>query len=215
MTAMHHRPTPPHPGARALFGLALLLTASPEALAQTAEQTRAKKKLDQEPPAAEVVQLALEHFRVHPEMLDTLRARSHSRALMPLLASGYRFDDARGARASQQMISDPNNVAELSNDRSNSFSVGAVWDLRELVFNPAEVQVFGLIGVQRDVMLEVTRTYYLRKQLLLQKIYEPPSDPLSLGTLELRVEELTAILDVLTGGGFSRRMAGAPAAPRD
>ena len=74
-----------------------------------------------------------------------------------------------------------------------------MWDLRELVFNPAEVQVFGLIGVQRDIMIEATRTYYLRKQLILRKLYKPPQDPMAAQALDMRIDEFTALLDVLTG----------------
>ncbi|MBI3179380.1 MAG: hypothetical protein HYZ27_06935, partial [Deltaproteobacteria bacterium] len=86
----------------------------------------------------------------------------------------------------------------------NALSVGAVWDFRELMFNPAELQVYGILGVQRDVMLEVTRTYYLRQQLLLRRDLEPPQDAMAQKSLDLRIDELTSTLDVMTGGWFSR-----------
>ncbi|MCB9645924.1 MAG: hypothetical protein H6730_04900 [Deltaproteobacteria bacterium] len=94
---------------------------------------------------------------------------------------------------------------EATGTGKHALSVGAVWDFRELVFNPAEVQVFGLIGVQRDIMLEATRTYYLRKQLVLRKVYKPPEDPMALAALDMRIDEFTALLDVLTGGWFSQQ----------
>jgi hypothetical protein len=52
-------------------------------------------------------------------------------------------------------------------------------------------------------MLEVTRTYYLRRQLLLRLLLRPPEDPLAYAALEMRVDEFTAILDVLTDGWYS------------
>lgn len=187
--------------------LTAALLASAPAPAQTKEAiARAKAKLAKEPPVAEVVEVAMRYFRVHPEVLDSLRTKSHTRALLPLLATGFRLDDARAARAEVQMPN-PVRVDENTNDRTNSLSVGAVWDLRELVFNPAEVQVFGLIGVQRDIMLEATRTYYLRKQLVLRKVYQSPEDPMAEAALDMRIEEFTALLDVLTGGWFSKRAA--------
>jgi hypothetical protein len=88
-----------------------------------------------------------------------------------------------------------------------TFSIGGVWDLRELVFNASEVQVYGLIGVQRDIMLESIRTYYLRRQLMLRMLLRPPEDPLALAALEMRIDEFTAVLDVLTGGWFSEEAA--------
>ena len=72
------------------------------------------------------------------------------------------------------------------------------------MFNPAEVQVYGLIGVQRDLMLETVRVYYLRRQLFVRFLTAPPEDPVAREALLLRIDEFTAFLDVLTGGWFSR-----------
>lgn len=168
----------------------------------------AKARFQKEPPVAQVVDVALRYFRVHPEVMDELRSKSHTRAFLPLLATGFRYDDDRYARVETQRP-DPNlNIDESTNTRQNALSVGAVWDLRELVFNPAEVQIYGLIGVQRDIMLEATRTYYLRKQLVLRKLYKPAEDPMAAAALDMRIDEFTAILDVLTGGWFSGQLAG-------
>jgi hypothetical protein len=167
----------------------------------TVEQARAQ--LANEPSVSETVDEALRYFRVDPDSFDGLRTSARTRALLPLLAGGFRFDDADLARAQEQMITTPFTQEEEANTRVYTFSVGGVWDLRELVFNSAEVQVYGLIGVQRDIMLESIRTYYLRRQLLLRLMLRPPEDPLAYAALEMRVDEFTAILDVLTGRWFS------------
>lgn len=156
-----------------------------------------------EPSSAEVVAEALRYFRVNPEAIDSIRTRAKTRALLPLVAAGYRYDDDKFVRLEMQAPEMIQND-EDTNRRTNSLSVGAVWDLRELVFNPSEVQVYGLVGVQRDIILEVTRNYFLRKQLLLLRKTKPPEDPVSAATLDLRIDEYTALLDVLTGGWFTR-----------
>src|SRR5688572_23783945 len=123
----------------------------------------------QEPAVKEVVNEALRYFRVHPEAIDSIRSSARTRALLPLLAAGFRYDDDKFARLENQSGETILQNDEDTNRRTNAVSIGAVWDLRELVFNPAEVQVYGLVGIQRDIMLEVTRTYYLRKQLVILK----------------------------------------------
>lgn len=187
--------------------LALCLFAPSSAAAQdSAGLAAAEKKFAAEPPVAEVVEVALRYFRVHPDVLDGLRANSHTRALLPLLAVGYRRDDERYTRFESQR---PDPFLDINEDTrmfNDAISVGGVWDLGKLVFNPAEVQVFGLIGVQRDIMLEATRTYYLRKQLVLRKLYRPPTQPMSKAALDMRIDEFTALLDVLTGGWFSKQI---------
>jgi hypothetical protein len=157
----------------------------------------------EDPAVPEVVAEALRYFRVHPEAIDSIRSSAKVRALLPLVAAGYRYDDDKFVRL-EQIAPDMVRADEDTNRKTNAISVGAVWDFRELVFNPAEVQVYGLVGIQRDIILEVTRTYYLRKQLVLLRKTKPPEDPVSAATLDLRIDEYTALLDVLTGGWFTR-----------
>jgi hypothetical protein len=173
----------------------------------TATRALADDKYENEPPVSQVVQESLKYFRVHPEAIDSIRSASHSRAFLPLIATGYRYDNSQFARFEEQMITDPRQNNENTNTKANAASVGAVWDFRELVFNPAEVQIYGLVAIQRDILLEVTRTYYLRRQLILLKLSKPAEDANAAATLDLRIEEFTATLDVLTGGWFTRAIA--------
>ncbi|MCA9582622.1 MAG: hypothetical protein KC416_12565, partial [Myxococcales bacterium] len=156
-----------------------------------------------EPTAAETVRKALEYFRVSPEAFDHLRSAAQSRAILPTIATGYRFYDLDIDQGEIQAGTGAYTQDGNRNDRYNSITVGAIWDFRQLVFNPAEVQVYGLVGVQRDVMLEVVRTFFLRRQLVLRLALQPPQEPLARASLELRIDEFTAILDVLTGAWFS------------
>ena len=169
-----------------------------------ADIAKARAKLAKEPPVDEVVRKALEYFRVQPEAMDSLRSKARLRGLLPLIAAGYANSDDRFVRFEEQKTFEPHTEDEENNRKSQSFTVGAIWDLRQLVFNPSEVQVFGLLGVQRDMMLEVTRVYFLRRQLYLRMLLRPPEDPIAKEALQLRIDEFTSLLDVLTGGWFSK-----------
>lgn len=161
-----------------------------------------------EPSAAQCVQVSLRYFRVHPEALDGLRTAAQARALVPTISASYRFDDLRFLQREAATGFQPRNTDTNWNQQNNNATVALSWDLRDAVFNPDSVQVYGLVGVQRDIMLEVTRTYFARRQLLLRLQYGPPQeDPVSREATQLRVEEFTAQLDVLTGGWFSRSIA--------
>jgi len=183
-----------------------LLAIAPAHADTEAEIKRARAKLDAEPKVDAVVRKALAYFRVEPEVMDSLRTKARVRGLLPNLAAGYRFDDDRYLGSSAQDPT-PLNLTENRNTTITAVTVGAVWDLRQLVFNPAEIQVYGLIGVQRDLMLEVTRVYFLRRQLYLRQLLRPPEDPIAREALQLRIDEFTSLLDVLTGGWFSKAIA--------
>ncbi len=167
----------------------------------------ARAQLRHEPTVAQTVRVCLRYFRVDPDNFDGLRTTAKTRAWLPTLAAGYRLDDLSLNRLEQTLAGPGLSLTETADEGQSQFNhavtVGAIWDLRELIFNPAEVQVYGLIGVQRDLMLEVTRTFYLRRQLMLRLMLRPPEDPLAYAALEMRVDEFTAVLDVLTDGWFS------------
>ena len=184
--------------------LGSVLSAAPAAADVDADIAKARAKLAKEPPVDEVVRKALEYFRVQPEAMDSLRSKARLRGLLPLIAAGYANSDDRFVRFEEQKTFEPHTEDEENNRKSQSFTVGAIWDLRQLVFNPSEVQVFGLLGVQRDMMLEVTRVYFLRRQLYLRMLLRPPEDPIAKEALQLRIDEFTSLLDVLTGGWFSK-----------
>ncbi|MEM7447392.1 MAG: hypothetical protein AAF355_04035 [Myxococcota bacterium] len=190
------------------------------AQAQTAQDVaRARARLSHEPTVSEATNEALRYFRVHPGALDSMRRRARARGSVPILSVGYRFDDHDYERFEVQEITDPRRNEESTGSHTRSFSAGGIWDFREFMFHPSEVQVYGVVGIQRDVMLEVTRTYFLRRQLQLRLLLRPPEDPLARAALELRVDEFSAVLDVVTGGWFSseseRRRWGTGEEPRE
>lgn len=192
---------------RTLFlSAALLVALATTAGAQTPSTVEeAEASLAHEPAVAEVTTQALRFFQLDPDSFNRLRSSSRTRALLPLFAAGYRFDDDRFLGNEQRVVM-PETTVDNTNRQLHSVNVGALWDLRQLAFNPAEVQVYGLVGVQRDIMLEITRTYFLRRQLQMRMTLRPPEESLARAALGLRIQEFTAILDVLTGGWFSREV---------
>ncbi|MFN9810500.1 MAG: hypothetical protein ACK6CU_12810 [Deltaproteobacteria bacterium] len=186
------------------------------ASAQTAAAARApgpspellatRRRLLREPTPRQTVEAALRYFRVHPEAVDGLRAAARARGSVPLIAGGYRYDQAETGRSFEQQMFQPNTQTEATGARTHSVTAGAIWDLREMVFNPAEVQVYGVVGVQRDVILEITRTFFMRRQLVIRAMMRPPEDEVARLTLQLRIEELTSLLDVMTGGWFGEAL---------
>ncbi len=189
--------------ALALGGLSATAHADPDA-----KLRQARAKMNAEPKVDEVVRVALQYFRVHPDTMDSLRTAARARGVLPLLAAGYRLDHNDHNGTVTQFDGDPVFTRNDDfGDVTHAGTIGAVWDLRQLVFNPAEIQVYGLIGVQRDLMLEATRVYFLRRQLSLRMYLRPPEDPIAKEALQLRIDEFSSLLDILTGGWFSKQLA--------
>ena len=62
-----------------------------------------------------------------------------------------------------------------------------------------------MVQLRDDIVDEVTRTYFERRRLQANMLLSPPSEQQALEQ-ELRLQELTALIDGLTGGFFSRSM---------
>jgi hypothetical protein len=84
----------------------------------------------------------------------------------------------------------------------------ATWDLSKIVFNPDELaahsQALRMSDIRREVESLVVRLYFERRRLKAEALASDANDTASGFRLELRVLEIEAELDALTGGAFSR-----------
>jgi len=60
-----------------------------------------------------------------------------------------------------------------------------------------------MVELRDSILDDVTRSYFERRRLQVELITDPPTEPKAQLAKELRIQELTAILDGLTGGWFS------------
>ena len=82
----------------------------------------------------------------------------------------------------------------------------ATLNLPRLIFNPEELDVASLAGLVEGILKESTRLYYMRKRLQVDMVLKPPTDQATLISKRLRIEELTAMLDAMTGGWYQKAL---------
>ena len=63
-----------------------------------------------------------------------------------------------------------------------------------------------MVQLRDDILDEVTRTYFERRRLQIALLTQPPADEKQVIDKELRLQELTAMIDGLTGGYFSTHL---------
>jgi len=106
----------------------------------------------------------------------------------------------------------PAKDTETVNRASISLGVRAHWSLDRLIFNAEVLDVSSLVGVQEGLLREITSLYFTRRRLMTAMVLNPPQSPNEKITEELRLAEITANLDALTGGYFTKetdkRLAG-------
>jgi hypothetical protein len=83
--------------------------------------------------------------------------------------------------------------------------VRAVWSLDRLVFNSEALDVRSLGSIQENLVREITTIFFARQRHIASMLLSPPDDEEQSYYQAVKLEELTATLDALTGGMFGPR----------
>jgi len=165
---------------------------------------------DYEPSIREVQEAAIAYSRSHPDTVDSWRARARTSALMPEFQSRVRSQFDRDSRTRTNLDAADAVVVTDDNDNSLLLEVRATWDLDRVIFNPDELGVWRetmrMANLRDRVVDEVTRRYYERRRLQVDLQLSPPTNVSDRVRKELRIQELTADIDAVTGGWFSKRL---------
>jgi hypothetical protein len=185
-----------------------LFLVSPLARADDPEVDRIMARFQDEPTVREVQKAAIAYYNVSPETIQSLRSKARHKAILPGVSIKGETWKQTSSLAIDNIIYRPVGVAEFDDQNFGFYGASATltWSLDKLVFNAEELDVMSLIGIQDGIQREVTTLYYVRRRLQIEQLLNPPTTTAARIAAELRLEELTGLLDAYTGGFFSRTM---------
>lgn len=189
-----------------LLALLLLISFAPPARGD-AEVERIMSQFEDEPTVRQVQVAAIEYYNVSPDTIKSLRGRARRKALLPGLSLGGSTYRQSSALAVDDIVFRPVGTARFEDQNGVYFGASAslTWNLDKLVFNAEELDVMSLLGIQDGIQREVTTLYYVRRRLQIEQVLSPPTTVAARISAELRLEELTGLLDAYTGGFFSKK----------
>lgn len=166
----------------------------------TNERFSITKNIPHEPSIHEVHEMAILYAEVSPQKIASWRSAARKRGLMPKLSTGIN----RSATDMFHWDTGPNpDVLSKGRDFLN-WDVSLSWDFGDLVWNPDQTSIDSrsklMVELREDVLDQITRLYFERRRVQMELGQGFDSEK------EMRVEELTALIDALTGGEFSRRI---------
>ena len=186
---------------------------APMTLAQSPaeEARRVLASFAHEPTVLEVQRAAAEYAEVAPEVYASWRGQTEWANLLPERVNGeiYYLDrDEKDVRTTQSTQSQAETV---SLDDHVRYKAVVEWDFSRLLFNPdtltASRERSRIIERREDLLTTVNKLYFARRQLQAETALKPIEDTKRLIRTELRLASLTADLDALTGGWFSKRLS--------
>ena len=162
-----------------------------------------------EPTIGEVREDAIRYAEVHPEKIRRWRQQAYLRTLLPTVDIGVGKDRANNVTLDQGTF--PKFQLIDTQDQKSGLDLSVKWELGNLIWNgdqtSIDVRSKLMVQLRNDIVDEVTRTYFERRRLQAALMTGLQTNQAAMLEQELRLQELTAMIDGLTGGAFSRRMA--------
>ncbi len=163
---------------------------------------------EDEPEIGEVVREAIRYADVHPDKINTWRRLAARKAWLPELRVGIDRDTSdlwhwEGGSTTRE----GDDVLVRGKDSVN-WDVSLAWDLGELVWSTDQTSIDVrsrlMVELRDDILDQVTRLYFERLRVKHELETLPLEQADKRFDKELKIRELTASLDALTGGFFSR-----------
>ncbi len=157
-----------------------------------------------EPGVGKVQAMAMSYTKTNPELIEGWLKASKAAFGLPAVTLDYDKDlDDYNTWNYVDLDGDGKVEAEefqLYNSRADdddSFGVRLAWRLDKIVMSSERIRVIN------ESQEDVTRIYFDRRRLQVEQLLSPPADLRTKLKNELRLQELTANIDALTGGRFS------------
>jgi outer membrane protein TolC len=168
-----------------------------------------------EPSIRDVHQMAIEYARVNPRKIASWENQAQKKAWMPKLSMG--LDSDRNKTLSDNIYGSYTGGGQsYIGPRDKTFysnfgwDVSLSWDLGELIWNPDQTSIDSrsklMSELREDILNEVTRIYFERRRLQIETLKGSAQYDEFCLEKKMRIEELTALIDALTGGRFSEEI---------
>jgi hypothetical protein len=164
-----------------------------------------------DPPVSTLRAAATALAQAEPERAQSLVTRARWSALLPEIRVRFdrrfaRTESLDLGRSATDAFATPVGVDSINDLR---YECRATWDLARLAFNPDELaartHALRMTDVRRELESAVIRLYFERRRLKAEAAASDSNEEAPVGVrVELRILEVEAELDALTGGGFSR-----------
>lgn len=174
-----------------------------------ASQTVSLSDFAREPTIHRVQQAAIRYAEVMPEKISRWRTRAAWRAWVPKFTLS--LDRDTGTTVGSSSSGGKTTFTVGPEDHSISVGYDFAWELGDLLWSADQTSIDVrsrlMVQLRNEVLDEVTRLYFERRRLQVEEAMAPVQEPSLRAERALRIDELTAQLDALTGGDFSARVS--------
>lgn len=166
------------------------------------------KAFENEPSIREVQEAAVRYAEVHPDKIQQWRKAAAKKAWLPNVSLHQSLNSNENIDLDRGGTGDPDRFIQGPNEKSWDCYATVSWDLGDLVWNDDQTSIDTrsklMAELRGDILNEVTHLYFERRRLQAEMVMSPLKDTAISVEKRLRLEELTANIDALTGGFLSK-----------
>jgi photosystem II stability/assembly factor-like uncharacterized protein len=169
------------------------------------------------PPLVELRLATLRRHELYFGDNQKYRQRGPWAALLPSITAGFHYAPGIDVMRFHDYMHPhwPYRYFNRAFDMGVSFEVFANWNLGRLIFDKRELPHWGRIqrnlgAIRQDITERVHQLYMEYKRVARTLVYNPPADELTRQFLTIRLQEITAYLDSVSGGYWSKKTKGVP-----
>jgi hypothetical protein len=163
-----------------------------------------------EPSIEDIHQAAIAYAEVSPDKIKWMRSAAKAQALIPKVTFGIDGDVNKKIDLDRGGTNDPDFYIEGPRDKKWGWDIGLTWNLGELIWSyhqtSIDVRSRLMVQLRNDILDEVTKLYFERLRLKGELMQSPLQDTKQINLKQLRLAEITANIDALTGGYLSREI---------
>ncbi len=164
-----------------------------------------------EPTIEEIRESAIEYASVHPNKIEKWKKAAANKAWLPSLSFAYqKKKDWQSSSYFYSTASEKYTDDDITDGYDKAWSVSLSWNLSNIIWNTSqtsiEIRSNAMVKLRDDILNEITRLYFERRRLQIEMVTASPQDVQEKIERELRLQELTANIDALTGSYLSKRL---------
>lgn len=163
-----------------------------------------------EPAINEVQAAAIKYAEVTPEKILAWREQARKKGFLPKVSIGVDRDTSELWHWESGSTTKTGDDILVRGKEVVGWDVSLTWDLGEVIWNDAQTSIDVrsrlMVQLRGDILDEVTKLYFERLRVKMESDGLSIIDTKKRAEKELRLQELTAMLDGLTGGYFSKAL---------
>ena len=163
-----------------------------------------------EPNAVRVHKAVMKFSNLKNGKIKRWQTESRLAALLPGFSFGRDFSKNNNVDIDRAGTNEPDKFILGPSDVDRGWDMDVSWDLGDFIYSSNQASIDGreklMVELRNDFLSEATRIYYERRRLQVEIVFSPAQSEEEYYDQILRLEELTALLDSMTGGWMSQEL---------